>query len=187
VIKEPIALALVRCPDGLLLALQGLQKLDLPGSHAPPGVRLEVALERRLAVLGIAVSRFIFRWGAVAYWGGDQRPVSVFDARGWTGTPSEDCSWASEEEIACGARALLYRRLFEKLRSGGAPRVEDASSVILEATTTKPQTFCPRCGATMRLRNGRMCDPLRWDCRACACAWTLAGGAFARIEALVGG
>jgi len=187
VIKEPIALALVRKPDGTLLALQGLGKLDLPGVHVPPGARLEVILEKKLLALGVSAPRLFFRWGAIAYWGGVQTPVSVFEAARWTGTPTEDCSWATEVEIAKGPRSALYRRLFEKLRLGVQGRTEDAATVILEGASGKPRpTPCPKCGAGMRLRNRRVGAPALWDCGVCASSWSLAHGAFAR-ESPVGG
>jgi len=183
VIKAPIALALVRKPEGELLCLQGLGKVDLPGDHVTPGVRLEVVLERKLASLGIHAPRLFFRWGAVCVWRGDQRPVQVFEARGWTGTPSDVCSWATEEEIAKGPRQLLYRHLFEKLSEGGASA--EAGTLIAEgALFTKPQTFCPRCGSAMKLRRRRPTDPAAWDCRSCASGWQLAAGSLMQIPAI---
>ena len=181
-IQAPIALALVRRADGLLLTLQGLMKVDLPGTHARPGARLEHELARRLEELGILAPRLVLRWGAVAVWGGNQRPISVFDARGWAGTPSEVASWSTEAEIARGARQEVYRRLFAKLREGGDRPAEDASGLILEAPTRKPSTCCPKCGVSMRLRNRLVGNPPRWDCAACSSSFELRGGVFERTS-----
>ena len=187
VFHPPIALAIVRRSDGQLLTLQGLLKRDLPGSHLKVGQIAAPTLTSRLLALGVSAPRLVFRWQALAGWGGNPRPVSVYEAAGWSGTPTEECSWSTQEEITAGARAALYRRLFEKLASGGPPRTEDASQVIVEAPFAKPgATSCPRCGSAMRLRNRKPREEVSFDCSACASSYRLRRGGLERIPSLGG-
>lgn len=180
-IQAPIALAVVRRSDGLLLTLQGLQKLDLPSAKHSQGTQLEVSMAQRLAELGVFTPRLVFRWGAFSAWANSVKPVHVFEAPNWSGTPSEEAGWSTEEEIARGQRTELYARLFAKLRSGGASRFESASPVILEAgQAKKPVSSCPKCRATLKLRNRKPGEAARWDCRSCSSSWELGRGELRR-------
>lgn len=186
-LKDPIALALVRRSDGKLLSLQGLLKVDLPGTYVIPGARLEHVLSRKLEDLGVHGARLIFRWGAVAGWGTDNpRPVSVYDALKWSGTPSQECMWSTEQELQRGPRADLYRRLFAKLREGGEASV-DKSGLILDAPLTKPRPYpCPKCSSGLALRNRKPGEPISYDCPACMSSFGIDCGELQRIPPIGG-
>lgn len=184
-VKEPIALALVRRQDGLLLTLQGLMKLDLPGTHVEPGARLESALAKRLTQLGVFAPRLHFRWSAVASWGGNMRPISVYEAANWSGTPSEECTWSKEEEISRGQRAEVYRRCFAKLKMTEQTRGDQGAAGTLEAALEKPRPYpCPRCASGLILRRRRPGEEAKFDCIACASSYALRGGALQRSPSL---
>lgn len=186
-LENPIALALVRRADARVLTLPGLQKLDLLGAHVPIGVRAEASLAKKLLNHGVSARSLVLRWQAVAGWAqGKARPVMVYEATAWTGEPTVECVWSTEEEVCRGARSELYRRFFAKLKDLGGDRgSEDASGVILEAPFAKPApTRCPKCGDTMRLRNRKPGQAAVWDCSGCESSWGLAGASLARVPAI---
>jgi hypothetical protein len=182
-VQPPIALALVPRADGHFLTLAGLQKVDLPSAKPPPGIRLESELAKKLATLGVHGARLVFRWGAYSVWSGNIRPVHVFEAQGWSGTPTEECLWSTPAEICRGPRTELYKRLFAKLGVGGEARFENASPLIVEAGTERkpPEAKCPKCKSGLRLRNRRPGEEARWDCRSCSSSWGLSGTELQRV------
>ena len=179
-LKEPIALALVRRPDGLLLTLPGLAKVDLPGTHVKAGASLEGALRGKLLDLGVHAPRLVYRWGALAGYMGNPRPVSVFEAVGWTGTPTEVCDWSAETEITRSVRAELYRRLFAKLREGGRT-VAEKGLVVAEDKQEKPRPYpCPKCRSGLIVRP-RLKAETRYECRTCSSFWMVVDGAMQQV------
>jgi hypothetical protein len=185
-VQAPIALALIQRSDDRYLTLAGLGKVDLPAAKPPPGIRLESELAKKLALLGVNGARLVFRWGAIAAWSGNIRPVHVFEAQGWSGTPSEECLWSTPAEICRGQRTELYKRLFAKLGAGGEARFESASPLIVEAGTERkpPESKCPKCGSSLRLRNRKPGEEPRWDCRGCSSSWGLSGSELQRVPPL---
>lgn len=188
--KDPIALALVRRSDGQLLTLQGFLKVDLPATAVLPAASATHLLAKKLASLGVFIhpELLVFRWQAVVGWGGDNpRPIYVYDARSlWSGTPIEMCGWSTEEEISRGQRTEVYKRLFAKLREGGAPS-KDTNGVIRELPVQKPSKHpCPKCNAGLNLRNRRPGEEVRYDCFACASSFGLLNGALERIAPIAG-
>jgi hypothetical protein len=181
-LETPIALALVRDAQQNILTLQGLLKVDFPGIHVRPGENDVAALRARLAFLGVYAPRLSLLWQAVALWAGKQRPVTVYDAPGWSGTPTEVCLWSTEEEVTRGQRAELYRRFFGRMRERAEARDH---ATLAELPLEKPRSApCPRCGSSLRLRNRRPGQEVRFDCRACMSAFALRAGAFCRIPSL---
>lgn len=175
-VETPIALALVARQDGRYATLEGLGKLDLPGTHVPPGCRLERVLERRLEQLGVYAPKLVLRWSGSAGWAGSIRPVSAFEAVGWSGTPKRDVSWSTREEICAGVRAALYQRLFERV---GARHLPKDDAVPIEAQIAKAR--CPKCSDKLTPRRRLFGVSPRFDCLTCATSWELGGGELARI------
>lgn len=184
---EPIALALVRRSDGHLLTLQGLMKVDLPGTHVAPGQGQESSLTRRLELLGVFAPRLRFRWSAVVAWRGSMRPVSVFEADGWSGTPTEECSWSTEEELSRGQRAEVYRRCFAKIRWSASTRSDEGAAGTSEAPIEKPRPHpCPRCGAGLVLRKRRIGEEASFACITCASSYVIRSGVLQRAASSAG-
>jgi hypothetical protein len=183
-IQAPIALALVRRADGLILTLQGMLKVDLPGIHVRPSEDQVQALRARLQQFGVYAPRLTLLWQLVAQWAGNQRPVSFYDASGWSGTPTEMTSWSPEEDITKGQRAEVYRVFFTRMRERARP-VDVQTVMPKEAPLAKPAPArCPRCGCSLKLRNRKPGSEPRFDCGGCRSAYELRSGSLERIPSL---
>jgi ribosomal protein S27AE len=182
--QPPIALALVRRSDGQILTLPGLLKVDLPASYVQITDNPVRAITSRLQQLGVYAPRLRVLWQCMAGWGGAKaRPVTIYDAAGWSGTPTEQCGWSTEEEICRGQRADLYRRFFGRVRERGEAR--DSGVLLIERPLEKPKApACPRCGAGLRLRNRKPGEATRFDCGACRSAYEFRYNALERIPSL---
>ena len=121
--RDPVAMALVRRPSGELLALYGQQGFDLPYATLLPGEQPITTAERRLREYGVVLHAGRIRWSAVAYWNGAQRPLTLVVADRWDAA-WEDAriTWVREWVLARGWRAALYKLLFERVAQGAVVR-----------------------------------------------------------------
>lgn len=185
-LQEPITLALVRRTDHRLLTLQGIQKVDLPAARPLFGDDPRVSLSAKLATLNVHAhaARLQLRWQGATQWLGAIRPITAYEAVVWSGTPTDECSWSTEEEIGRGQRAEVYRRIFQRIRERAAV-VDEGAGDARELALVKPAAAqCPRCKGTLKLRVRKPGQEPRFDCRLCVTSWALRQGTLQRIASL---